>query len=375
MSDMGDTPPNTDGAAQRRRRMTETEVSLAMPVSAGRKSRKNRSSMGFDGACDEHPARRGTISPVRRPRPELTLTKVTKVAKRMGRKPKSVRKELVQTTLSAPAHGKTLPEPKECACGFLRSTYTGQENNEHIIAHRNWGGPVKLLAASWISKDCLGLIKDKSGTTVYMYMVGNADTTAKKNNVEAVIKRAERDVGCFALGKKELWGAIQTPSSWVNFCGVTAGNVPHFKVFLGVVDGFVVSLVVAEAINEARVMKMIPCGGESEDEDEDGEGKRAAEMDTGEMVVNHKTVDTGDVVEAVMGIHYMWTHEKYRRRGIATAVLNQARRGHFLGGLPLIRRAVAWTNLTHDGERFASHYTQEADQTGWEWSYNCYQPL
>lgn len=336
--------------------MTEAEVSRHMPMSLGRKGRNKPSGMNLDGAGDARP----------------TSRRKTAISKRKVRTHKRPKK--VQSTLSLAAHGMTVREPKKCDCGFLRQTYTKKEEAKHVKFHQKWNAPIRLLTSSSsggrsIRREYVDFPKVDRAEITSIITIVRTDAQVWKTHAEAIIKRAERDTSCLGLTSQDLWSTmptIATPGALGNF-GVNALTLPRFKVFVGVVSNDVVSVVVAELISHATVVNMLPC---------DAEGTTTFEDGKGEGIEEHKRDQSANVVNATMGIHYMWTHDQYRQCGIASRVVDFARHGGFISGLNIRRKDLAWTNLTSDGEKFASRYTSYGyAQTGQEWSYNGYTSL
>lgn len=67
-------------------------------------------------------------------------------------------------------------------------------------------------------------------------------------------------------------------------------------------------------------------------------------------------VDTGRTVKAACGVRMMWVSADARRQGIASSLLDVARR-HCLAGYIVPRRLMAFSQPTCDGRRLAEAYT------------------
>ncbi|KAK5985966.1 hypothetical protein GCK32_011616 [Trichostrongylus colubriformis] len=73
-----------------------------------------------------------------------------------------------------------------------------------------------------------------------------------------------------------------------------------------------------------------------------------------EPLLSARCSTTGQIIrddDPIVGVNRLWTHPAARRKGIATEILD------------IIRRWVAFSDLTDDGKRFAEHYLRRDEQS------------
>lgn len=70
--------------------------------------------------------------------------------------------------------------------------------------------------------------------------------------------------------------------------------------------------------------------------------------------------DFARVAPAPVGVTHVWVHASHRRRGLASAAVDEARRTYCLHG-PVPRAAVAFSQPTEAGWRFAAAFTGKED--------------
>lgn len=365
MSEDGNSRPGTPSAG-RPRSMTEAEVSRDKPMSLGHKVRNKPGPMTYDGACsggvyedvedDDSNKRKREVSP------ESTDVVPSSQSTKNGKKVK-----LTQTTLNL---GQAR-QPDTCRiCNFLYQTYTREEGAEHDKVHQEFVGPIIMRVDIMTGRrkpqktmmDFPDLIEDHN--TACIVTVEKGCDRKWKDIVERALKLAERDMGALHLHQKDLWSVIKDLRNSTKRKTVM---VPRFKVYLAVMQNMVLSILVAERIFNARVINMRPSTRQGEFE----VGENGA---IGEEFTEHAGMMTDNIVEADMGVHYVWTHKVYRRCGLATRVLNFARHGHFIPGLLVTKDDVAWTDPTEDGKAF--HHVFVAGENaaiGEDWEYLNYQ--
>lgn len=270
----------------------------------------------------------------------LNFTKVVK-------KPK-----LAQTTLSMAAHGATVREPETCECTFLLKDFTAEEEAEHKKFHDNHFKPVSVKGYHFSGEGCPSTASvGASGHMFSVICISRQHAAKWQTLAEKVVARVEVDVSGRKLEKEELWSETATRDGT---------NAPRFKVLFVVKNNLVVSVVVLELIIRARVVKMVPC---------DALGNTHVEDGGGGAMTEHKLEYTKRLSAATMGVHYMWTHEKYRKQRFAAALLDFARRRGFLAGCYAARGSVAFTDLTEAGKQFVARYLNKSSVVGSEWEY------
>ena len=294
----------------------------------------------MNGSEDRRPRKRRLL--------DFTKSKAVKKMKAsVTKKPK-----LAQTTLSMAAHGATVREPETCQCTFLLKDFTAEEEAEHKKCHDNHFKPVSVKGYHFSGDGCPSTATiGVSGHMFNVISISRHHAAKWQTLAEKAVTRVEVDVSGRKLKRDRLWSETTIRD------GI---NVPHFKVLLAVKNNLVVSLVVLELITRARVVKMVPC---------DALGNTNVQDGPGGLMTEHKLVYTERLSAATMGVHYMWTHEKYRKQGFAAALLDFARRRGFLAGCYAARGSVAFTDLTEAGKQFAARYLNESSVVGSQWEY------
>lgn len=250
------------------------------------------------------------------------------------------------------AHGATVREPETCECTFLLKDFTAEEETEHKKFHDNHFKPVSVKGYHFSGEGCPSTATVGASGHMFSVISISCHHAAKWQTLaEKVIARVEVDVSGRKLEKDELWSETAIRD------GI---NTPRFKILLAVKNNLVVSVVVLELIARARVVKMVPC---------DALGNTSVDDGAGRAMTEHKLEYTKRLSAATMGIHYMWTHEKYRKQGFAAALLDFARRRGFMAGYYAARGLVAFTDLTEAGKQFAARYVNETSVVGSEWEY------
>jgi GNAT superfamily N-acetyltransferase len=72
-------------------------------------------------------------------------------------------------------------------------------------------------------------------------------------------------------------------------------------------------------------------------------------------------VEPSDIPEVALGVRQVWVREPYRGRGVATILVDAARRAFLLGSAPR-RQLVAFSQPTVEGARFAFAYAAAQDR-------------
>ncbi len=140
------------------------------------------------------------------------------------------------------------------------------------------------------------------------------DPSKHLSKLKEVLKQADADMG-FARRKEE---------------------VVKQRAFIYISGKRVVGCILAEAINSERLLLKDAEHGSSTTEPQ---SKTAPDKETAAMV----------------GIYQMWTHQSYRRKGIATRLLDTVRQ-RFVWGMNMGREALAFSQPTTDGLALAQAY-------------------
>ena len=111
--------------------------------------------------------------------------------------------------------------------------------------------------------------------------------------------------------------------------------------FLAIANKRTIGMVLVETIDTAYQLLLSPSSSETGDEDKQ---------------------DSSSILErshvrrrAVMGIHQIWVHSKFRSQGIASALVDTAR-SHLVFGYTIPAQQVAFSSPTESGVRFARRY-------------------
>ncbi|ETO14130.1 hypothetical protein RFI_23237 [Reticulomyxa filosa] len=72
---------------------------------------------------------------------------------------------------------------------------------------------------------------------------------------------------------------------------------------------------------------------------------------------NNNNNSNNNSIPCYVGIVKLWVHSKYRKRGIASTIIDTLRQ-HFIYGIVIKKHQVAFSQPTHFGRIFATHYCQ-----------------
>lgn len=292
---------------------------------------------------------------------------------------------LVQATLN---FGQNTA-PTTCnTCGFVYMRNLHDEVRGHNEFHADFIGPVAVTKrifnenASGVKtqeysrsvENEFGELDDKS------YFIGTINLKARKyyrETAEKVVDKIEKglendmsyevaDYEC--LKSADLWSKIKDPLATKN-----ARQVPRFKVFIVIEKKLIISAAVVELITQSTSATFTPCtvDGYTVDSTHDIDGNPHTIM--GEDMVDVKMTfdDPYKWEKAHVGVHYLWTHEDYRRCGHAARLMDFVRRKGF--GTHILKEDVAYTQLNRDLKEFLLKYnTGHTDWNLVEWSVRLY---
>lgn len=130
--------------------------------------------------------------------------------------------------------------------------------------------------------------------------------------------------------------------------GSSAG-ANHRTAFLAIANKRTIGMVLVETIDTAYQLLLSPSSSETGDDDK---------RDSSTFTSISSMLERSHVPRrAVMGIHQIWVHSKFRSQGIASALVDTARR-HLVFGYTIPAHQVAFSSPTESGVRFARRYTR-----------------
>ena len=247
---------------------------------------------------------------------------------------------------------------------------TTARQNHHLRNH---------LARGWIldvepSRRLKDLERDDEdmGADYAILMVDRRSSTAEKAKAVMALDVVNADLSASDIDEARLWGKVLSASS--SSLGVVAAasnstldktdkhhQTDRFKVYLYLYQGRCIGLCLAEHIT--RGYRVISTSDHqpiiTNDVDDHEVGSHGRRRQQGEKEENHSwswsssiSIDRDQAHEAILGISRIWTSRAYRRRGIATCLLEWARRS-FVYGLVVAKDRVAFSQPSQSGKALA----------------------
>ncbi len=207
-----------------------------------------------------------------------------------------------------------------------------------------------------------GVIKAKQSKTVPTGVnlmdkyVGNArhlirvidqrGSGALKQGAEKALEATRHDLGGWIFSPQKLWAEITNPHNKKD-----PNPVPHYKIYLYLINLQVVGLVLAERIARGGAYHHGPVI------IDDNDGTHS--LGVPEHVGQEQEFIYGDVeYKCYMSIDRIWTRRDLRRKGIATLLVDYARQS-FVPGLSLSKEQIAFSRPTSAGREFAKKYCED----------------
>jgi N-acetyltransferase len=204
------------------------------------------------------------------------------------------------------------------------------------------------------SKACIEKLRQNQvwagGDGSFITVIGRKDTLALRNKALEILKVVNTELAAVAIPTDALWSQLQFPLG--EDAAAQSGNrqkaasgrqtlstSDRFKVYLHIRANKCVGACLAERILEAYSVL-----------DQDDAAQRTGHAPVG---TESSSISIGTVVEpALLGISRIWTSNLYRKRGIATTLLDVAR-SDFLYGMNIGKDMVAFSQPTESGGKLA----------------------
>lgn len=212
----------------------------------------------------------------------------------------------------------------------------------------------------WMRKGCLAEMKKKkvvglgerrlSGGQAVVVVDGRSSAPVRLE-AKRVLEVVNTELSAVAIADKELWGhASGSSTSKRKSVGKRGKDSPalmeggdRFKVYLYIDRNTCVGLCLAEKIEHAYRVIGSYTGG-------DKLPKKVASLPRSSSI---STSESAEV--ALLGISRIWTSASHRRKGIAAALLDAARRNFFYG-MEVPKAKMAFSQPTESGGQLAEHW-------------------
>jgi len=179
------------------------------------------------------------------------------------------------------------------------------------------------------------------------------DSTLAKTKARAALEIAQNELGAVDIPDKELWSLTSETLAAAGFDGEAkstpskAASSSRYKMYLYLDGARCQGLCLAETISEAHAI--VPKTWK--------EGVAVAAQDDSLMVYNHEFDLQAISSPARIGISRIWTSSRYRRKGVASALLNSISKT-FYDHSPVARSLIAFSQPTDLGKKLAKDWTK-----------------
>lgn len=189
----------------------------------------------------------------------------------------------------------------------------------------------------------------------FVVVVSRRSTRAEKNKARRVLKVVNMELSAVDIEDERLWSQMVVPEKAEDgLDGVVSASAgdemtrscgDRFKVFLFVSGEKCIGLCLAERISKAY---------EVESQKDDAETSKS---NYGISKSSSVSVSP-DEKPAILGISRIWTSASYRRKGVAAALLDAARR-NFVYGVQIPKDMVAFSQPTESGGLLAQKWFED----------------
>ena len=247
---------------------------------------------------------------------------------------------------------------------------TTRRNQPHLPRNHSARGPILDVEPSRRPKD-LEQDDEDMGTDYVILVVDRRSSAAEKAKAIMALDIVNADLSASDIDEARLWGKVSSMSSSLLRAATAASNMApdktdkyhqtdRFKVYLYLYKGRCIGLCLAEHIT--RGYRVIATSDHRsiitnnvDDHELSSHGRRRQRQRGKEE--NHSwsssiSIDRDQAHEAILGVSRIWTSRAYRRRGIATRLLECARRS-FVYGLVIAKDRVAFSQPSQSGKALA----------------------
>lgn len=169
-----------------------------------------------------------------------------------------------------------------------------------------------------------------------------------KEHAKKVFSVSDNDLGRLVIHDHELWREIPDPHNPTD-----PNKVPQYKLYLYLIDYEVVSYIQAERIRAAGEYYY----GQLQYTSEGWDDYAMAGIEEDQEFVYADTP-----YKVYMSVERVWTRADKRRQGLASKLIDYARKD-FVTGLELSKKEIAFSRPTTMGNFFAKAYTHGAFET------------
>lgn len=330
-------PPSSPPSSPPPARLPSPVAKSRKPAFAFVKRKRTRLAVG-----DE--AGRGEQEPLA----EITDNVERVVTEKPGLKIRTKRMTQMQIDLG----GEVRKACKTCGMDYIPS------NAEDAALHKKFHA--LNVGGVGIRKGCLTEMKKRKVVDVGDRRLGEAQavvvmdgrsSSSVRSEAKRVLEVVNTELSAVGVEDKELWGQVSVSSTSKrksmdkrrkDNSALMEGRA-RFKVYLYLDRGTCVGLCLAEKIERAyRVI--------------DASANDNAPTKVGSLLPRSSSISTSETAEvALLGISRIWTSTSHRRKGIAAALLDVARRNFFYG-MEVPKEKIAFSQPTESGGHLAENW-------------------
>lgn len=266
--------------------------------------------------------------------------------------------KLQLTQMQIDLGGEVRRSCKTCGMEFIPSVKEDNVLHEKFCAIGLQG--VDISKALFKDKGIrrLQLTKESRSRKDIVVIVDRRSSGGARKQAKRVLEIVNTELSASEISDEQLWGALKPAPASLKHRNMkkrkTKVEEPdiqgdRFKIFMYLVDAKCAGFCLAEKISAAN---------------------RVVEPETGEGHQKHITPVfksssisiSAEADVALVGISRIWTSSMYRRKGIASMLL-ECVRGNFFYGMEVPRDLVAFSQPSESGGRLAEHWFEAI--TGW----------
>jgi hypothetical protein len=224
-------------------------------------------------------------------------------------------------------------------CRFLWNPSISEEEDRHKAVHTDWlFGKRSRFSPGHILVD---EYRDRDHT--HIEIVDPHSPEKHKLQAEELLRSACEDMGGLCVTSEALWKEMPNPQHPSD-----PNLVPQYKVLLYFVNRRSAAVLLAKRISFGGPYYHGPIIF-----DEHGAVTPLENSQTQEWVSEDQKV------ACWMSVDLIWVRTKYQRKGRATEMVDTARK-HFISGLQVQKRQIAFSRLTDKGVKFARKYCKDS---------------